>query len=58
MAIIFSIDSLLIYRIEVVGKFPTGEEAVKFKKEEGVIDWFPTKEGLYWWNDFVTRHVL
>jgi len=56
--IVLALESDDLEEIEVAGKFPSGEEAKRFKKKEGEIDWFLTNEGLLWWNDFVTRHVF
>jgi len=38
--------------IEIIGKYPTKEEARKWKRKEGEINWIPTNAELSWWDSF------
>ena len=43
---------LILLRLEVIGKFPSNQEAIKYKLEKGKIAWMPT-DNLPWFDAFM-----
>jgi hypothetical protein len=46
----------LCFRLEIVGKFPSTQEAIKYKIGKGEIDWLPTVDDLPWYEKFASLH--
>lgn len=56
LAVVCALENEDFEELEIVGKFPSQEEAIKYKIAKGEIDWLPTVDDLPWYQNFASLH--